>query len=147
MMLAVAVMMVATLGGCQETSSSLALTLNQQRSLLRATADNALTAYLDRTEDLETLERRRLRAHGIAHQVKMFLKDGSVAELTRDELRAQLLRMVPSDYQLILDHLLAAVSSVHVDTAERIGENNVKRLASVCDGTTQATMQYIFEDR
>jgi hypothetical protein len=121
--------------------------MNQERSILRAASDNGLTLYLDKVDPATKAEEYRARAHGIALQVLAFLQNGNAVELTQGELRTQLVKLVPTEYQTFLDQLIGAVSPLHLDVNGHVGPNNVKRLEAVCLGVIRGSTHYKLEDR
>lgn len=125
--------------------SEYGLTLNQQAALVRAAADNGMTIWLDRIPQ-EKLEDYSLKAHGLALQVSEFVNNGEMATLTRDELRGQLLSLVPDDYTIIIDQALHAISPLHVDVSGEIGKDNVRRLRAALHGIITAIEEHSPED-
>lgn len=123
------------------------MSLNQERSILRAASDNGLTLYLDQVDPAAKADEYRARAHGIALQVLAFVQNGNAAELTQGELRAQLVKLVPDEYRTLFDQLIGAVSPLHMDVGGKIGPNNVKRLEAVCLGVIEGSTHYRLEDR
>ncbi len=134
------------LSGCQVGDREVPVTLNQEKSLYRAGADNALTIYLDHMEDLERLEEHRWRAHEIAVDVRTLLDTGDVTDLSVGAFRLQLLSIVPDGFDLVAAQFLNIFSGANVDV-DQIGPNNVKRLRAVATGLIESAMSYRMEDR
>jgi hypothetical protein len=140
--------------GCKEDEDKPAqptevikISLNQQRSLLRATSDNALTAALDQVDGEEDARVIRGKVKEIAIQVDEFLQTGDVCGLTAGEIRIELLKLIPAQYKQIVDQLLSAISPLHIAPSGKIGVNNVKRLRAVCQGAIDGADYYRMEDR
>lgn len=121
--------------------------MNQQRSILRAGADNGLTLYLDKMESPADADAHRATVHGVAVEVLAFLQSGEVAEMTGGVVQSRLIDLVPVGHQQFLNQLLAAISGGHVDIDRQIGSENVKRLEAVCVGVIQGSTYYSLADR
>lgn len=130
--------------GCQEDGIS--LSMNQQRSIVRGTTDNALTLYLDNLDEEKAVIYSE-RATEIAQQIEDYLNTGSVANLTTGEIQVQVSKLVPDGYGLVLSQILIAVSSFQTDPGSVIGENNIKRLVAACHGIKTCAAEYAASDR
>lgn len=133
------------LTGCQKINDN--LSMNQQRSLLRATSDNAVTAILDFIDDSEKAEETADIIRDITKEVYDFINTGEVYNLTSGELRDRLTELVPYEYRIITDQLLFAASIQRLEVGENIGRRNVDRLKAVIIGINLATGQYKISDR
>lgn len=114
---------------------------NQQLAGLRAMGDNLAVAAIDRASP-ERFGQTKDRMSGLAQQLLDFLDTGNVADLTRDQFRAALERLVPPAHRPVLDGALSAVSSRQLDVY-RIGYNNVRRIRAVLTGLKTGCDEYL----
>lgn len=126
--------------GCVSVQS-----LNVQRSALRGAGDAGTTALLERQDEVD--------ADGVAEGIKnicndvlFFLDDGNVNLLTKGELRAALLRVVPEESAKFVDDLLSLVSMARVDVGF-VGRRNIRRIKAFVIGVIRGADEYDVGDR
>lgn len=122
-------MAVCVLSGCAFKPSG----MNGQRSAIRGLGDSAVTVSMDSIQSDADAAAVRVQVKEIALAVQAFLKDGKVADLTIPAITDQLRKLIPVDYQFLLDIMIAQIQGVTVNV-DKIGPNNVERINSVCVG-------------
>ena len=83
---------------------------------------------------------------GICDDVLAFLDSGDIAELTKNELKAKLLEVVPEESRDFANDVLSLVSVGNVDV-QKIGSRNVKRVRAFLNGVIQGASEYKVGDR
>ena len=130
--------------GCQGSPVSVS-GMNIQRMGLRDMADASTTVALEVTPDA-SVQNVQVKTKEIATAISAFLDDGKVSELTIPAITEALKKLVPVEYQFIVDLLIAQVQGV-VLPVDKIGVNNVKRLKEVCIGLIIACDRYNLTER
>lgn len=130
--------------GCQSSPVSVS-GMNVQRMGLRDMADASTTVALEVTPDA-SVQSVQAKTKEIATAISAFLDDGKVSELTIPAITEALKKLVPVEYQFIVDLLIAQVQGV-VLPVDKIGVNNVKRLKEVCIGLVIACDRYSLTER
>lgn len=128
----VGVVAVLVLTGCS---------LNMQLCALRSAGDYTATPILDASGDLP---QAKLAMESVAQQALDFLDTGEVASLTRGELKARLLAIVPLKFHGVLRGALEAVSGRHLEV-NRIGARNVLRIRAYLEGILTGCTEYLDE--
>ncbi len=135
------ILLVAVTSGCGETFVS----MNVQRSGLRATADVGATVYLD-ARDILVVDTDKVKLKEIANSIGLFLDTGNVALLPLDEVRRHLNSIVPVQYRNFVHIVLASVSTKTVSISG-VGADNVARMRAALLGMNLAVDQYRNEHR
>lgn len=126
-------------------SGCFARSLNVQRAGLRSTGDISVTILGDATDDSEvTVVIAEVKA--IAQELLAFMNTGNVWSLTKGQLEAKVVGMVPSKHRALVDDLLGLVDVVNVDV-HAIGTGNVKRIKAFLRGTIRGCDRYDKADR
>ena len=82
----------------------------------------------------------------ICNDVKDFLNSGDIIDLTKGELKIQLLEVVPSGSADFVSDILSFVSVANYDV-EKIGSRNVKRIRAFLNGVIEGAQKYDVKDR
>jgi len=120
--------------------------LNVQKSLLRGTGDSGVTAVLE-NQDEEKVAEVVDGVISICQDVLEFLDSGSIAELTRSELKRALLDVVPDGSADFVNDIMSLVSMARIDVDGKIGTRNVKRIRASVIGVIRGADEYSVEDR
>ena len=134
----------AMMGGCSWSNLS-ASSMNLQRAGIRTAADMAVTVTLDAASDME-VEKRLIKTRAIAVSIETFLKTGDFNKTTMDEFVNLCRRVVPVDYQYIVDFLMRYTTDVSLPV-DKLGEKNIRRLEEACAGMIVACDRYVLTDR
>ena len=124
-----------------ETISS----LNVQKSLLRGTGDSGITTVLENQSE-EKVQEIADGVKTICNDVLNFLDSGNIAGLTVNELKAELLEVVPEGSEDFVNDILSLVIMQNVDVGS-IGSRNVKRIRAFVKGVIRGAEDYAVEDR
>ena len=138
-LLTVLILMLVMAAGCKQPP------FNTQVAGLRAGGDLGATGFLD-SQDAAKVPMLQENILEVVEQLEKFMKTGNVSALTVGELRLELEKLVPVAYRQYVDQILAALSSVHVDTGA-IGPKNVKRIHGLLKGLKTGLQSYDLEDR
>jgi len=127
------------LAGCSYKS------MNSQRAGLRGAADISTTLALDSvsSSNVDTVQRE---TKAVAQSVAKFLDSGNIGALTTGQIRAELMKIVPFEYQLWVDLALNYVSQYNLDPG-MIGNKTVSHLKAFFSGIEIATDRYKKSDR
>jgi len=139
---ALLVMAALLVAGCAAPSLGFRMTMNQERAMLRAAADNAFTLALDRMESPAAAEEYRARAHAVTLSVLKMLEGRNPVDFKPAHMREQIKAHVPAEYHTLRDHLLSAIDSFDVDWEKALGPVNIDRLRAVCYGVLRASWRY-----
>ena len=129
------------MAGCTVTGSS----LNIQRSALRGAGDTGTTTMLENQNADEVVD-IAAGVTSICNDVKDFLNSGDIIDLTKGELKIQLLEVVPSGSADFVSDILSFVSVANYDV-EKIGSRNVKRIRAFLNGVIEGAQKYDVKDR
>lgn len=135
--------------GCFEGKNGIdySLSMNQQRSLIRAGADNAVTAVFDYIDSQDDVSAYTIVLEGITKEIQTFISTGDVSALTMGQIKVKLIELVPKNYRILSDQLLLSISFTEVNVEDYVGTNNIKRLLAVCNGILEGIAHYKMEDR
>lgn len=134
----------ALTGGCGWSNLSVT-SMNLQRSGIRTAADMSVTVTLDATPEVD-VEKRILKTRAIAISIETFLKTGDFNKTTMDDFINLCRRIVPVDYQYIVDFLMRYTTDVSLPV-DSLGEKNIRRLEDACAGMITACDRYVITDR
>jgi len=119
--------------------------LNVQRSLLRGTGDGGITTVLE-NQDADKVAEIADGVKDICNDVLNFIDSGNIGELTKGELKAALLNVVPDGSADFVGDIIGLVSVSNVDTSQ-IGARNVKRIRAFLRGVILGADEYDVGDR
>jgi len=120
-------------------------TMNRQKASLRAGADITVTVILDK-RPAATIEGDKVVILTVVNQLRDLINDGDATNITLGIIREQLINIIPAEYQLVANQVLAAISGIRVESTA-IGFDNIKRINAVLDGIVTAVGSYEVEDR
>ena len=83
---------------------------------------------------------------GFGDHILNFLDSGNIAGLTVNELKAELLEVVPEGSEDFVNDILSLVIMQNVDVGS-IGSRNVKRIRAFVKGVIRGAEDYAVEDR
>ena len=127
------------LSGCSYKS------MNSQRAGLRGAADISTTLALDSVSSVN-VDVVQKETKAVAQSVIKFLESGDVGALTTGQIRVELMKIVPFEYQLWVDLALNYVSQYNLDPG-MIGNKTVSHLKAFFSGIEIATDRYKKSDR
>ena len=119
--------------------------MNSQRAGLRGAADISTTLALDSVSS-SNVDIVQKETEAIAQSVIKFLDSGNVGALTTGQIRIELMKIVPFEYQLWVDLALNYVSQYNLDPG-MIGNKTVAHLKAFFGGIEIATDKYNKSDR
>ncbi len=126
--------------GCMTIDS-----LNVQKSLLRGTGDNGITAVLE-NQDANEVDEIVKGVKDICNDVLMFLGSGNISLLTKNQLKNELLDVVLAESADFVNDIVSLVSVTNVDL-DTIGPKNVKRIRAFIKGVIRGADEYKVGDR
>jgi len=127
------------LAGCNYKS------MNSQRAGLRGAADISATLALDNVS-FANVDAVQKETKEVAQSVIKFLESGNIGDLTTGQIRVELMKIVPFEYQLWVDLALNYVSQYNLDPG-MIGNKTVAHLNAFFSGIEIATDRYKKSDR
>jgi len=139
-----AMMCMMMLVGCDFQSINFS-SMNVQRAGLRNAADISATLALDNVSSTN-IDAVLNDTKAVASAASKFLDSGSVGALTTGQIRIELIKVVPIDYQLWVDLALNYVSQYNLDPGV-VGNKTISHLKAFFYGITVATDRYSKGDR
>jgi hypothetical protein len=116
-----------------DVGGSLPVSMNVQRAVLNSGGQVATAALLDRTP-LDQVDRKIADTKAIVAEVRKLLETGQIGDITLGQLQSALNRIVPLEYSIYSNQVLAAVSAFVTVPTDRLGKNNILRVREVLDG-------------
>jgi hypothetical protein len=112
---------------------SLPVSMNVQRAVLNSGGQVATSALLDRTP-LEQVDKKIAETKAIVAEIRVLITTGQVGDITLGQLQLQLNKIVPLEYTIYSNQIIAAVSNFVTLPTDKLGKNNILRIAEVLDG-------------
>ena len=122
------------------------LGLNFQRASLRGTGDMSTTAILEYTPE-QDVTKKQAQIQKYAKELLEFIETGSVAKLPIADLERELKKLVPDEFDFLVDGAIGYIVSQTVDVSGAIGEDNVKRIKAGLIGVITGAEKYDLKDR
>lgn len=138
---AVVALMLLVMSGCGTP-----LGLNFQRASLRGTSDMSTTAVLEYTPEKEVTKKQE-QIKKYAQDLLNFIGTGQVAKLPVNDLERELKKIVPDEFDFLVDGVIGYIVSQTVDVSGAIGEDNVKRIKAGLIGIITGAEKYDLNDR
>jgi len=129
-------------------TSCIAPSMNVQRSLLRDSGDSGATVYLE-TVDAAKVATQQAQIEEACEAALKFLDDGKVKDLPIDAVAAEIKKLIPAEYALLVDMAIGAIDTADptVDVSKAIGAANVKRIRAALRGAMLGATDYSLDDR
>jgi len=119
--------------------------MNAQRAGLRDAADISATLALDNVSSTN-VDIVLNETKGVASSAIKFLDTGNIGILTTGQLRIELIKIIPIDYQVWADLALSYVAQYNLDPGV-VGNKTVSHLKEFFYGIKVATYRYSKGDR
>jgi hypothetical protein len=132
--------MAVAFGGCQIKPPA-PPSLNMQKALLNSGGQVATVACLQNSSDPA---KRIQETKNITAAIRKLVNTGEVSDWTIDQLRMELDKIVPADYQIYVNQIMACLYGLTLPT-DKIGPDNIARINEVLDGIDYRCDRYKIE--